>query len=84
MPYIEKKLRRIIDKAVKELSEVVLTSGDINYAITKLFLSRHPNTYQEYNELIGILECVKLEFYRRAVVPYEGRKLLENGDVFNE
>jgi len=32
--------------------------------------------------VIGALEACKLEFYRRAVVPYEDKKIKENGDVY--
>jgi hypothetical protein len=31
--------------------------------------------------LIGMLECAKLELYRRSVANYEDEKILENGDV---
>jgi len=33
---------------------------------------------------MGALEGAKLEFYRRVVVPYEEKKMKENGDVYNE
>jgi len=31
---------------------------------------------------MGVLECIKQEFYRRAVAPYEDKKKEENGDVY--
>jgi len=31
--------------------------------------------------MIGVLECVKQEFYRRKVAPYEDIKIIENGDI---
>lgn len=34
------------------------------------------------SDLLGVFECVKLEFYRRIVAPYEDAKIAENGDVF--
>ncbi len=37
--------------------------------------------YSKANELVGVLECVKQEFYRRQVVPYEEEKIRENGDL---
>ena len=40
------------------------------------------SSYHAYNEIIGVLECVKQEFYRRMVAPYEDKKCEENGDVF--
>jgi len=38
--------------------------------------------YASLNEVIGVLECVKQEFYRKKVVPYEKRKIKENSDVY--
>jgi len=39
-------------------------------------------SYSDYNALVGVLECAKLEFYRRAVAAYEDKKIKENGDVY--
>jgi len=41
-------------------------------------------SYSEYNEIIGILECAKMEVYRRLVVPYEDKKIEQNTDVFEK
>lgn len=57
--------------------------GTLNYIITRLchwWLGDNPN-YAKYNELIGVLECAKMELYRRKVAPYEDKKIIENGDV---
>ena len=40
-----------------------------------------PN-YALYNAVIGVLECAKMELYRRQISPYEDRKIAENGDVY--
>ena len=37
--------------------------------------------YSKINAIIGILECIKLELYRRVAAPYEDVKAAENGDV---
>jgi hypothetical protein len=63
------------------------TAGELNWKITNECLNYlHQDggspTYADYNEVIGALECCKLELYRRAVVPYEERKIEENGDVY--
>ena len=34
--------------------------------------------------LIGVLECAKLELYRRVAAPYEDDKIDENGDVYQD
>ena len=59
--------------------------GELNYAITKLcneFFKITEEDYAARNGIIGVLECAKLEFYRRAVVSYEDRKIKMHGDVY--
>jgi hypothetical protein len=83
MPYIVTKERPPIWRAAMALSRETGTNvGHLNYAITNLLLATEPRTYAQYNELVGLLECVKLEFYRRAVAAYEDQKILDNGDVY--
>jgi hypothetical protein len=93
MPYIEQRKRRLYDPPVNELIKVLLdapgwgkcytTPGDFNYCITRLILALWDfcPTYSKANELIGVLECVKQEFYQRHLAPYEDAKMAENGDV---
>lgn len=65
-------------------------AGELNYAVTKLvdaYLSRAAERdgrtrYAHLNEVIGVLECAKLELYRRVAAPYEDEKIEENGDVY--
>lgn len=63
-----------------------LDEGELNYVITKLLLqclkSEDSVNYSTLNKYIGVLSCVKSEFYRRAVAPYEDDKIKENGDVY--
>jgi len=42
-----------------------------------------PIRYANINEVIGVLECAKLELYRRIAVPYEDVKKEQSGDVYN-
>ena len=61
------------------------TVGELNFAITMLckrWLDRYGTSYATLNEVIGVLECVKLELYRRMAAPYEDRKRDQNGEVF--
>jgi hypothetical protein len=39
-------------------------------------------SYKSINDVIGVLECVKQEFYRRIAVPYEDKKIEQNGDIY--
>jgi hypothetical protein len=38
-------------------------------------------SYYNYNRAIGVLESIKLEYYRREVAAYENKKIKENGDI---
>lgn len=61
------------------------TAGELNYKLTLQLLNyiEYNNlSYQTINDVIGALEGAKLEFYRRVAVPYENRKIKENGDVY--
>ena len=81
MPYIEPTRRTEI---LFEGSRPV-TSGELNYLITCLvdeYIAQHGKKYTIINEAIGILECAKLELYRRIASPYEDSKIEQNGDVY--
>ena len=81
MPYIKLERRVAINcgKSPK-------TDGELNYAISMLidqYLTRKGGIrYAHLNEVIGVLECAKLELYRRLAAPYEDQKIEENGDVY--
>jgi len=61
-----------------------LTAGELNYLFTRIIDRQLDNAnYARYNELIGALECCKLELYRRMIVPYEDKKKKDNGDVYD-
>ena len=64
----------------KMLQEV--RDGHVNYIITRILKEIYAvPSYTKYNSAIGVLECVKQEFYRRVVAPYEDQKIAQNGDV---
>lgn len=80
MPYIEPSEREMLDRGEVHPNSV----GQLNYMITSLvddWLSIGVN-YGRINEAIGVLECAKLELYRRIAAPYEDVKRAENGDVY--
>lgn len=85
MPYIKQDERPTLYTGVSDLIKHVKTSGQLNYVITVLcqkFLEKTDKKYEDYNKIMGVLECAKQEFYRRAVVPYEEEKIKLNGDVY--
>lgn len=62
------------------------TPGDLNFIISELVMKYVINTngkvsYTKMNEVVGVLECAKLELYRRVLAPYEDDKIEENGDI---
>lgn len=87
MPYIKKDQRDLYQHVTfKHLGALLTGPGDVNYVITQIvddYLGPVPN-YAEINAVIGALECAKLELYRRVAVPYEDKKITENGDVYQD
>ena len=83
MPYIEEKARKRIDGG-----GAAETAGELNYAITRIvdsYLVQKGTSglrYGHLNEVVGVLECAKLELYRRLAAPYEDEKRKETGDVY--
>jgi hypothetical protein len=60
-------------------------SGELNFVLTCAclrYLQDKGQNYTTLNEIVGALECAKLEFYRRAVSVYENQKIKENGDIY--
>ena len=83
MPYIKPSARDKVDKQIEALFKSSDGSmGQLNYIITKLLLLGEPASYDDFNSLVGVLECAKMEFYRRKVALYEASKKEENGDVY--
>lgn len=84
MPYIPKKDRVKFDKLIDSLLVNIETYGEINYVISKLFkelVKTHGESYNSYNSLVGVLECIKLEMFRTRTGPYENTKKQKNGDI---
>ena len=82
MPYIKKERRREFHRTLGAAQDV----GELNYKITCLvddFISCKELKYSEINSVIGVLECAKMELYRRIAAPYEDKKCKENGDVYS-
>jgi hypothetical protein len=88
MPYITQGAReRVMDGTFHPMmTESITTTGELNFAITALIdeyiASSGGVRYAVVNDVVGALECAKLELYRRVAAPYEDRKLAENGDVY--
>lgn len=78
MPYIKQEERPFaFDEGT--------TPGELNYSFScmaQAYINRKGLSYQTINDIVGALEGAKLEFYRRVAVPYEDKKIVENGDVY--
>jgi len=80
MPYIDQARRAEIND-----SSLVETPGELNWLITILiseYVNKKGMSYTTLNEVVGVLECAKLELYRRVASPYEDQKMQQNGDVY--
>lgn len=77
MPYIKEEHRA--------RHFIASTPGELNYDVTKLcheyIISLGGISYKNINEVIGVLECAKLELYRVLAGPYEDEKKKENGHI---
>ena len=86
MPYIPSSRRNyFLLSSIKDLllEPTLLRAGELNFLISTLIwrVFESDPCYSRANELMGVLESVKQEFYRRKVAPYEDQKIQENGDV---
>ena len=87
MPYIKKEERGKWDSILAELKVMLdkidptKIDGELNYLITNILKIAYKPSYYNYNKAMGLLECIKQEFYRRDVAPYEDVKIKENGDL---
>lgn len=80
MPYIEGNRRDALNQG-----DAAATPGELNYKITKLahnYLIRKAKIgYAEMNEVLGVMDAARQEFYRVVMAPYEDKKRVENGSV---
>ncbi|MCW5745829.1 MAG: hypothetical protein KIT36_06485 [Alphaproteobacteria bacterium] len=81
MPYITADARARLDQGGRPQN-----AGELNYALSRLvdayLVDKGGIRYAHLNEVVGALECAKLELYRRLAAPYEDRKIAEAGDVY--
>jgi hypothetical protein len=92
MPYITQNYRDELDALIDAFADKVneiharnpeqTRDGLLNYSVTRILNKTFPDArYHDYNEIIGFLECCKLEYYARKVAPYEILKATQNGEV---
>ncbi len=88
MPYIQQDDRTKFDEGIADILGALqaddnIKVGEINYVFSAILWSlfKENESYTFGNNLIGVLECVKQEFYRRQLASYEDKKCIQNGDV---
>ena len=87
MPYIKAGNRKKYEKLLEPLVTILKTlppeeiDGELNYVVTKILKEIYPLRYFHINKAVGVLECIKLEYYRRVAASYEDKKIEEAGDV---
>ncbi len=90
MPYVTQDIRKDLKDEIDDLLHKINNyphekrDGILNYTITTLLDKGigTPKCYATYNKMVGVLECAKLELYRRKIGPYENEKIESNGDVY--
>ncbi|SDN61027.1 hypothetical protein SAMN04488516_103179 [Desulfonauticus submarinus] len=84
MPYIDKNKRELFDKYLEEIAKSIKNEGELNYCFYKLsclLIERIGESYANLSMCSSAMEHAKLEWYRRKLVPYEDKKIKENGDI---
>lgn len=89
MPYIPEDRRMGIDL---ELGADSLTwcpscAGDLNFVVSVFianYIAERGLSYAALNEMVGALECAKMELNRVVIGPYEDVKIAQNGPVYAE
>ena len=87
MPYIDPAERKELDELIGALATQLRGDfrGRLNYTLSSLLvhlIDVNGLSYRLINDFVGMLECTKLEAYRRVAAPYEDAKLEQNGDVY--
>ena len=89
MPYITQEDRtstedNLFDDALQFIPN---NAGELNFLVSTLidnYLTKNGVRYRHINEMIGALECCKLELYRRIASPYEDVVMAKNGDAYTQ
>lgn len=91
MPYIPQQQRidihnDLLDDELGGLNWTPENAGELNFLVST-FIANYIRTkglkYAVVNEMIGALECAKMELNRVIIGPYEDIKIAENGPVYD-
>jgi hypothetical protein len=86
MPYIRQAQRNRLENILHLfMQNMPSDAGELNYVISRIcdiYIQVKGKNYANLNEVMGVMECAKNEYYRRVVAPYENEKINSNGDVY--
>lgn len=88
MPYIPQQQRTDIhnDLMFEGADWIPENAGELNYLVST-FIANYIRSkglkYAVVNEMVGALECAKMELNRVIIGPYEDLKIEENGPVYD-
>lgn len=88
MPYIPQDRRDGIETelSVDHLNWIPSNAGDLNFVVSMFianYIRERGCKYAVLNEMVGALECAKMELNRVIIGPYEDQKIRENGPVYD-
>jgi hypothetical protein len=88
MPYIPQTQRNCIhlDLINEGVAWTPENAGELNFLVSTFianYIKANGLKYAVVNEMIGALECAKLELNRVIIGPYEDIKIRENGAVYD-
>lgn len=94
MPYIAQSKRDLLEQPIEAVRDALRQlesdgpennfEGNMNYIISTLIDRCYKVSYRDINDVVGMLDCVKQEYYRRVAIPYENQKIHDNGDVYSK
>jgi len=79
MPYVKDETRNYLK------THKAIFPGELAFKLAQViqeYKEKDIECYAMHNEIVGALECLKLEYARRFLYPYEDKKREENGDVW--
>jgi hypothetical protein len=88
MPYIPEHQRENIhcDLLEQGTDWTPENAGELNFLVSTFianYIGQKGLKYATINEMVGALECAKMELNRVIIGPYEDIKIQENGPVYN-
>lgn len=88
MPYIPQDRRDGIasELGADQLEWCPANAGDLNFVVSTFianYILAKGCKYAVLNEMVGALECAKMELNRVIIGPYEDVKIAENGPVYD-